>query len=128
MPPISLSLGTLEDLDYGKIDVVFQKHLRRAVQDCLDRPHDKKARVVSLKFELAPDTEQDGDCCYVRMDASVMSKVPAHRTRVFQCAAKRNGDLFFDPLTPDDAGQMTFDQSQDPSGTAPDATTKDGDE
>jgi hypothetical protein len=43
-----LTLESVKDLDMGTVAVAFQRHLERAVQDCLDRPGDLRLRPVHL--------------------------------------------------------------------------------
>lgn len=57
-----VSLDTLKELDGGKAWHAFQRHVRRAAMDCMDRPGDAKPRKVVLELELTPVTEDDGDC------------------------------------------------------------------
>lgn len=49
MPFIQLSLESLEHLDDGRVAVAFQHELKRAVQDCIDRPiPDEIERVTDI--------------------------------------------------------------------------------
>lgn len=105
---VALTLETLKDLDYGKIDVAFKQHLARAVEDCMDRPGDSKPRQVLLTFELVPDTGQGHDCEAIDLQAHVQSKVPAHRSRKFACAPRKGGHITFDLDSPDDVNQRSF--------------------
>jgi len=107
-----LSLATLEHLDYGKLATAFQQHLRRAVADCLDRPGDDSARKVTITFEIKPASDQTGDCERCKVDAQVLSKVPAHRTRVLDMAPRKGGHLLFDDDSPDDVNQVTLGDPQ----------------
>ena len=34
----TLSLDTMSQVDYGKIDAALKSHLKRATLDCMDRP------------------------------------------------------------------------------------------
>ena len=55
MPFVELDLASLQDLDDGRVAVAFQHELKRAVQDCIDRPADKKPRTVTLELAIKPN-------------------------------------------------------------------------
>lgn len=116
MAKMRLTLEKLKDLDYGKIHVVFERHMRRGVQDCLDRPADNKPREILLRFLLVPDTDQNGDCCHIKVEATVTLKVPPHRSRVYECIPRKNGELFFNPQEPDDVEQTSLYDPAEPQG------------
>jgi hypothetical protein len=103
----SLTLANLKDLDLGKIDEAFQRHLARAAIDCMDRPTESKPRVVTLQFEVVP-VEVDGDCDEVVVRIQTTSKVPTHKTRPYSLAPRRNGALVFNPDSPTNVAQGTF--------------------
>ncbi len=103
-----LTLENLKELDFGKVDVAFARHLKRAVEDCMDRPGDETARVVRLSFLLKPVKDQDGHADDVAMQCQVTSKVPAHKSKVFSCRPRKGGHLFFDSETPENFDQGSF--------------------
>lgn len=103
-----LTLKTLPELDYGKVDVALQRLLRMAVQDCLDRAGDAAVRKVTVSFCLTPLADQSGDCDRVELECHLSNKLPAFRTRPFECAARKNGSLVFDNDSADDIRQMTL--------------------
>jgi hypothetical protein len=105
---MELNLTNLKELDFGKVDVALQQHLQRCVSDCLDRPGDEHVRVVDLRIEMKPVLESHGDCEHVLMQCRVASKVPSHRSKVFQCKPVRGGHLLFDAESPEHFEQGTF--------------------
>lgn len=107
MPEIELTLESLKDLDFGKVEVAFRRHLKRAVDDCMDRDMDHTARVVALVFKLAPEKRQGGPADRVLLQCQVTSKVPPHASAVFRCAPRRGGQLAF-KADCEDVDQGTF--------------------
>lgn len=105
---IKLGLATLQHLDFGKVDVATDHHLKLACKDCMDRPGDKTARTVALIFILTPEPNQDGTCEKILLDFQIKPKLPPHRSRTFQCAPRVNGDMVFQPDSPDDVNQLGF--------------------
>lgn len=107
---MELTLDSLKDLDYGKVQVAFQRHIERAVADCMDRPGDTSTRKVMLTCLLAPSEDQSGVGDYVDLQCHVVSKLPAHKSRVFQGKPRLRGgnaQLMFDTDSPDDVEQGT---------------------
>ena len=114
MSVLTLELKTLQELDGGKVAVALAQHLRRAANDCYDRPNDKIARKVSLEMSLKPVTDDRGTACVeVELQAHVASTVPKHRTRALSLGLKPNGTLLFNPDSPDRIDQTTFLEDND---------------
>ena len=109
MDPVALSLKTIEDMDFGKVAVAFNHHLGRAVEDCMDRPADKKPRKIILTGELTPQIDQTGDCTDVAVEFKVRSTVPEHRSKTFVCRPRKGGHLLFNPESPESIDQQTLD-------------------
>lgn len=107
----TLSLETMAMVDYGKIDAALQLHLKRAGQDCMDRPGDKNPRKVTLTISLKPVIQQDGDVTDVDAEFEISSTVPKHRSRPIHMMPRRGGHLVFTPESPDNAEQMTIDEA-----------------
>lgn len=108
MPVVPLTLKSLADLDLGKGAEAFQRHLRRAIEDCMDRPADTTARKVTLEISVVPVMEQGGDCTEVAAQIHCASKVPPHRTKIYSMGVRKGGHLVFNPDSPDDINQTTF--------------------
>ena len=107
MAKMQLTLANLPELDLGKVDAAFTRHLARAVADCTDRPGDPTARKVVIEFQLKPARDQTGDCSTISLEAQIHSKVPAHRSRTFECTPQGTF-LAFNAESPDDVEQRTF--------------------
>jgi len=108
---VSLSLANLKRLDFGKVDVAFQRHISRAIEDCMDRPGDPHPREVLLRLKVEPADNQAGLCDAVMMHAEVASRVPVHRSADFHCRPRKTDKgalLVFDDESPDNADQGTF--------------------
>ena len=111
-----LSLESLAKLDLGKGNEAFQRLLRRAIEDCIDRPADKTARKVTLEVSLEPVLEIDLSCTEVKAQIQCTAKVPAYRTKVYSMGARQGRDgamLVFNEDSPDNVKQGTFTESED---------------
>jgi hypothetical protein len=111
-----LSLETLDQLDMGKISATLEVHLRRAIADCEDRPLDPKARSVTLQFDMTPIVTDDRDCTEANLQVQCHSKVPTHKTRVYNMGIRKFDDghaLVFNPDSPGNVNQQTFMNGED---------------
>lgn len=108
MSRMKLSLATLKDFDFGKADVVVQQAMSVAVRDVLDRPGEKKPRVVTIKVSITPVVQQDGDVVDAEVEFEVANAIPKWRTAPRPVLVGRQGDLFFSPDAPDNPRQETF--------------------
>lgn len=61
MPFVELTLKSIEDLDEGRVAKAFLHHLKRMVQDCMDRPKEKKSRNLQMELRLKPIVNGDED-------------------------------------------------------------------
>lgn len=114
----------LESLDYldSAVSEAFRKHLKRAADDCYDRPADPKGRKVTLEVTIEPVFDQETRACTeVRVQAQVFSAIPKHRSRVHSVRLQPNGALLFNPDSPDDVNQATLMDEDDHSflGSSP---------
>jgi len=107
---LMLSLDTLKDFDYGKVDAAFRKELANAVRDLVDRPGEKKKREVVLQVELVPRVEQQGDVVEADVEFVVWSRIPKRRTATRPTAVTKQGQLVFNDLAPDNPNQATVDE------------------
>jgi hypothetical protein len=111
-----LSLETLSNLDMGKISATLEVHLKRAITDCEDRPADQKARSVLLQFDLIPTLNDDASCTEASLQIQCHSKVPTHKTRVFNMGLRKSKDgpmLVFNPDSPGNVNQSTIFDGED---------------
>lgn len=113
MALIPLNLQTLDRLD-PKLQAAFSTHLRRAVQDCLDRPAEKKARRVLLEVEVTPILDDDGGCSRVNADFKFRDKLPDRRSRTYEMIAQRDGRLILNEFSPTAPDQLTIDDVPGP--------------
>lgn len=108
---LPLTLATIKELDFGKIQAAFDAALSRCVADCEDRPKEQKPREVTMKFRMVPkiDDTKDGtsiDCEGVLLACEIIDNVPKRRTRVYEMNCTQiNGahGLMFHPEFPTDA-------------------------
>lgn len=110
-----LCLKNLSNLDFGKIDVALQKQLERCTEDCLDRPGDDRPRTVLLRIDLTPEKTATNDPDHVNMEMQITSKLPTHRSKLFQLKPQKRGSgtvLLFDDESPDDFEQGSFNDLQ----------------
>lgn len=103
-----LNLQSLAELDLGKGAEAFQVLLKRAVEDCMDRPGDKTARKVALEIHIVPVMEQGGDCTEVSAEIHCTARVPTYRTKPYSMGVRKGGMLVFNPDSPDNINQTTF--------------------
>ena len=109
MPMLQFGLDTLRELDNGKAAIAFDRHVKRASTDCLDRPGDPKPRTVTLEIQLTPRIDPDSlDCTEVECRILASSKVPPHHTKALSFGLRKNGILVFNPDSPDAVDQKTL--------------------
>ena len=96
-----LSIANLPNLDYGKVSMAFAHHLKRVALDCADRPIEKKARAVTLQLAVVPCPNDDGSCDSVKIQMTVSSTVPKHRTKVYDLGLRAGGQLAFNEESAD---------------------------
>jgi len=118
-----LTLQNIEALDFGKAARAFQLALRRAVDDCNDRPADNRARKITFQLELKPVKEIEGNCIScagARGTFQVRCKIPDYQTEEVDFGVKSNGIIYFSEESPKDHRQstMAFDEGdEDNRGT-----------
>lgn len=110
-----LTLASLNDLDSGKAAECFQRLLKRAAEDCMDRPGDESKRTVTLKVLLSPVMDQDGDLSEVRTEIQCEAKFPAYRTKEYSMTVRKGGMVVYNPDSLGNANQKTFDMGDDAS-------------
>lgn len=114
-------MAALATLDGGRCRAAFDDHIRRCVEDMVDRPGDKRSRKVTLVIEMKPVQDEDGgglDEVVVAWDAK--DTVPTRRSKVYNMAPRKGllrgkptTDLWFNELSPDDANQRTIDELEE---------------
>lgn len=111
-----LKLDTIKDLDDGRVAIAFDQNMKRAVQDCMDRPSDKKSRKVSIVCNVTPIVAVSGECEGAEVDFELKTSVPVQRTRSYTLIPNKVGHLKFSKNSPD-AGQTTIFDNVDKEGT-----------
>ena len=114
-----LSLESIPDLDPG-IVLAFNNHIKRAAQDCEDRPADEKPRTVTLEVIVRPVMDLNTrECASVEIDLQTTSKIPAYRTRTYSAGMRKNGILAFNPdrQTPTTRARSAWATTTDPTPT-----------
>lgn len=110
------SLETIKDLDSGRAVAAFQAGVRRAVQDCLDRPGVKAPRKVIMQLTLVPVPIITGntiDCDGAKGIFQAKCKIPDWETQEVDFGVQNSGDLLFNPDSPRDHKQMTMLEGSD---------------
>ena len=109
MPLQLLKLETLAVLAHGKVGVAFDREVKRAVRDCIDRPGDDRARTITLQINVAPTAVMDGQsvtCEGAKAVAKVKSKLPDYETQQIDLGVRENGSAVFSPTCPENHQQQ----------------------
>lgn len=116
MALVEFNIASLENLDDGRVAVAFAHELRRSVQDCMDRPGDKKPRSVSLEFRLTPVVGDEGQCEGAEGEFEIKSKVPTRKSKTYSFSTNRKGHLIYSSNSPENVDQTTFDDIDPETG------------
>lgn len=108
MQILQLTLGSLQELDDGRVVKAFEHELKRAVQDCQDRPGDKNAREVTMVLKLTPIVDEAGMCEETNGEFHIKSKVPQRKSKTYSFGVRRGGQLAFNANSPDNIDQKTI--------------------
>ena len=103
-----LSLATLKDLDFGKVDTSFSSKLRAVIADLKDRPGLDRERQVILTLKMKPAETTQGVLDSVEVFFEVRTKVPAAQSIAHNMAAGKD-TLVFSTESPTDHKQSTID-------------------
>jgi len=106
-----LKLATLPDIDGGKLAAAFDISLDAAIQDCLDRSSDTRARKVCLEITIKPNPDE-GVTDLIDVEGKIIAKVPARQSRIYQMQTHPTGRAFFNPASHDDVRQGTLDEAK----------------
>jgi hypothetical protein len=87
-----LTLDSLLALDGGRVATAFQHALRRALDDCRDRPGEERARVVSLQLEMVPVCDESGLCDEVTAGFQVNDKIPTRKSKKYSMGIRSGAD------------------------------------
>lgn len=110
---VPLCFRYLAEMDRGRIDAVFQRHVEAVRDDIMDRPTDAAGkphkRKIIIEIELEPEVQVDPEGGGMRVrtingDVQIKSKVPVHRSAPVAFAIARGGQLVFNPDIPGPEG------------------------
>lgn len=109
-----LTLESMALADDGRIKAAVDLHLKKLIDDCMDRPGSDMARTLTLELFVVPQLDPDtGQCDDVNIEFQIGSKVPKHRSRPINCKTRKSKDgpmVLFNDLSEADADQKTLDQ------------------
>lgn len=108
-----LTMGTLAEIDNGRLREAFEQALRRAQTDCKDRPALEKARKITLQLSMVPIVGDSGDLESCNVEFQIKEALPPRDTRTFNMAADEAG-LYFNDLSPKDIRQRSLDEGPGP--------------
>lgn len=108
-----MQLGELPHADGGRVDAAFSWHMKRAIEDCEDRPGDKSKRYVLIRMVVTPVLLQDGAVTDCNIECEVSSAIPKHVSRPINCRIKSGGRAVFNDMSEGDVDQKTLDQQGD---------------
>jgi len=99
-------LGTM---DGERISIAFEQALKRVIQDCDDRPGEKKERTVTLTLAVKPRLDADGMCEDCDVQVAVTDSVPKRKSKVYNMALRKGGLLVYNDDSLDNVDQETMD-------------------
>jgi hypothetical protein len=112
------TLGTLAEMDGGRIKAAFEQALNRCRHDCEDRPSIAGARKITLTVTLEPVAADSGELESVDVSFALNEKLPNRASKTYNMEAVTGG-LLFNELSPDEVRQRTLDMAPKPGESAP---------
>lgn len=114
---LQFTINNLKALDLGVVNEAFQRFTQRIVEDCCDRPGEKKPRKILLQFAFVPVASPgQNDCDEVAVSCQLKSKIPDHCTRNIVMRPTTAGQLYWNPELPDEPdGKTLWEESDDAS-------------
>ena len=119
---IKLTLDKMGQIDSGRAMAAFQNCLQRVVQDCVDRPGVKTKRKVILEMVVSPVPYVEGntiDCESIAATIKAKCLIPNYETQELDFGFKNDGTLVFNPDSPTNHRQQTFDGMRDDDSNTP---------
>lgn len=107
----TFNTAALAEFDGGRLAKALEREVKRAIEDCKDRPGDERARKVLLQFDFIPATDDTGDFDACTFAFQCAAKLPPAQSRAYSFGVKKTGQLYFNDLSLDEAAQMTIDES-----------------
>lgn len=106
-----LTLATLKKLDLGRVGMAFDRLLKQAISDCVDRPGDDRARKVTLQIDLVPVKQvHDNTISCEGAKGAVKAKLalPNYETQTLDFGVKQSGHAYFAEESPANHQQATL--------------------
>jgi len=100
-------LKTVVDMDNGRIREAIEQAIRRCELDCKDRPNLEGKRTVTLKINLEPVPDEEGNLDSVNVGFSIGDALPRRASKKYNMKAGRGG-LVFNEMSPHDVNQATL--------------------
>lgn len=103
------TIGSLLEIDSGKIGKAVQLALKQAVADIEDRPHDEKARKIGLTIHIVPtNVDRAGNVETCGVQFKIKLTVPDRESLSYSLRAGEGQELLFAPESPEDVNQHTI--------------------
>lgn len=118
MPLKKFDFSSLIDLDGGRVKTAVELAIKRCELDCSDRPGLKKARRVSLNIDITPVIGEEGNLESCDLVFQVVDTTPKRTSKVYNMKATGQG-LLFNEMSPEDHGQLTFEDAESDENAAP---------
>lgn len=105
----TLVLANIQDIDRGRVALAFNQALQIATQDCINRPGDKGARKIQLTVELKPQLDKETSALdTISTEFVIKTTVPVRRSAAYPMLPLNDGKMVFQPGSPFDPRQSTF--------------------
>jgi hypothetical protein len=104
-----LTLEVLGSVDGDKVNQIFNTLLKRASDDCYDRPNEPKDRAVTMTVYLRPVCDEAGELIEIKQRTTFKPNSPDYKTRENSTAiSKRSNRLSINPHSLNNVYQATF--------------------
>lgn len=103
------TLSEVKNLDFGRVEGVFQTKLAEILADIDNRVGVAGAREISVAMKCTPEEPVGGRVETISMCFEIKTKVPGLRSRDYAMELTKSG-LVFNDLSPDDPHQQTLDE------------------
>lgn len=106
-------LGQLADIDGGRIAAAVELEMKKAIEDCRDRPTEERARKVTLEVSLVPTVyDGTGDLETINMTFQCKHTIPTRKSRSYNVGVQKSGKLVYSEYAPDNVHQRTIDEME----------------
>jgi len=104
-----VDFNSLSEMDDGVLNLVLRKHLKRAADDCMDRPGDQKPRKIKIEIGYVPMLLPSGEAYDAGMQVKIASSIPDHVSQAYNVGMRKNGTFVFNANALDSVNQNTMD-------------------